>query len=139
MRDTGCVFPFGRALKDVRVLLLTADQAKADALGRLLHKWGLPLVRRLLVQPTVRGLVAVNPFGEPKFNPQLGGKTPPIVRWGGDPIGLETDEPENVVRFAKWLCEKNGREQKAKADEKAKDPSLVDLANAGVIETVQAE
>ncbi len=134
-RDTGVVFPWGCRGEDVRIHLMTDSDAKAAACGERLHEWGLPQLHAVrIVGSQMRGIVVVNPW-----QPRGPDGTPRPVRFGGDVIVLETQVPENVVRFARWLVERLAAQERAQAVADAKKPpSLSALADAGEIETFDA-
>jgi hypothetical protein len=130
--DTGCIFPFGKK-GDVRLRLLTDNPVKAQACGENLRKWGLLWMPEIITQPKNQGLLALDLAAKPELDPYLGREAPKKITFGGDFLILETLEPEDIVRFAKWYDQK-ARAAVAYAPEKPK--SLNDLANAGEIETI---
>lgn len=145
--DTGCVFPHGVGGRNVRVRLMTDNPVKAQALGVRLQQWGLPLLPSPLIVLELNLPIATNPWGERKKVPEFGGEVAePPIRFAGCMICLEmadASDPrtirENVVRFARWMCERNAAEKKARADAEAKaPPTLEKLADAGEIETFDA-
>jgi len=144
-RDTGCVFPWGSGGRDVRVRLLTDDPEKAAACGDELCEWGLPYLPVFLALPQVKATFAFDllahgepmakiPLNDPRRQMFAGHDVvPKWIRFGGDPLMLETLDKQDVLAFARWYDEKARR---AVANRKAKPPTLTDLADAGEIETI---
>lgn len=134
-RDTGVVFQHGVGGRDVRVRLLTEDADKAAACGDRLAEWGLKRVRQWVVVPRPASAMAVNPFRPKEFVPELGAADFVPIRFGRDIIILDTVDKDDVLRFARWMCERHERAERARAGGM---PSLKALADAGEIETISA-
>ncbi len=128
--DTECVFPHAKT-GDVRVYLMTDNPAKAASLGQRLQGFGLPRIRQFIKSPHVEGAVVFNPWA-PKVKGPDGRMMFRPIRFGEDMMILSSKDPEDVVRFARWLTDKN-------AEHKSKGPvSLKQLADEGEIETIEA-
>ncbi len=130
--DTECVFPHAKT-GDVRVYLMTDNPAKAATLGARLQGFGLPCVRQFIKPPRIEGAVVFNPWA-PKVKGPDGNMMFRPIRFGDDMMILSSTDPEDVVRFAKWLTDKNAEARRHKPKKPA---SLTDLADAGEIETIE--
>jgi len=134
--DVGCIFPHGRGGRHLRIYLITDDALEAQACGLRFQRWGLPADLRLIQEARLKTALVQNPFQPKQYEPLLEQETFPVVKFGGHPLALGTDDREEVFTFAKWLVEHNTKEKRAK--EAAKTPSLTDMADAGEIETIEA-
>lgn len=126
--DTGVVFN-----GNVRVWLMCDDEMEAAACGATLNKLGLPRQMQLVQSPKVKGMFAVNPEVPPQYVPKFGRKVPTFLRYKQYPIILETADHMDLMRFYKWLHAKNPNTPKP-----AGPPSLKELADDGIIETIDA-
>lgn len=126
--DTGVIFN-----GSVRVWLMTDDPFEASQCGARLHELGLPRQMRLIQAPAVKGLFAVNPESPKVWSQKLGREVPQFLKYKNSPMILETTDPMDLMRFYKWLHQKNPKVAKPK-----KPVSLNGLAEAGEIETIDA-
>ena len=135
--DVGCIFPYGKGGRHLRIYLITDDALDAQACGMRFQDWGLPADQRLIMDTRLKTALVQNPFQPQQYEPILNQVTFPVVKFAGKPLALGTDDREEVFAFAKWLVEHNTQERRAKDEAKAKaPPSLTDLADAGEIETI---
>ena len=137
--DVGCIFPYGKGGRHLRVYLITDDPLEAQACGMRFQDWGLPADQRLISPANLKTAIVQNPFKPKKYEPLLQQWTFPVIKFGGHPLALGTTDSDEVVAFARWLVDQYGRERRAKDEAKAKaPPSLTDLADAGEIESIEA-
>lgn len=136
--DVGCIFPYGRGGRNLRVYLITDNPLQAASLGNKLADWGLIRDDQLVINPGLQQSALVQNFWKRKqFEPLLGQVDFPVVKFGGQPIALGTTDREEVVAFARWLTEKFTKTKLAAEAAKKAEPSLKNLADAGEIETIE--
>ena len=136
--DVGCIFPYGRGNRHLRIYLITNDPLDAQACGLRFQSWGLPADQRLVQEVALKTAIVQNPFQPKQYEPLLNQVTFPVIKFGGHPLALGTTDSEEVVAFARWLTHHYTREKREKEAAKAKaPPSLNDLADAGEIETIE--